>query len=88
METCQYCGVKHFKNECANPKGNKMKALLTVVLLAFASSSFAAAEVKEVCRDKTDSKGAVVKGKDGKPIQLCKKIKVHKKHEGTKVPTK
>ena len=50
--------------------------------------SHASAEVKEVCRDKTDAKGAVVKGKDGKPVQVCKKIKVHKKHEGTKVPTK
>ena len=66
-----------------------MKKLLLVVALAFgAQAVYATAEVKEVCKDKTDSKGAVVKGKDGKPIQLCKKIKVHKKHEGTKVPTK
>ena len=65
-----------------------MKHLIAIVLVAFTSSVSATAEVKEVCRDKTDSKGAVVKGKDGKPIQLCKKIKVHKKHEGTKVPTK
>lgn len=65
-----------------------MKKLLAVLLVAVTSTAWATAEVKEVCRDKTDSKGAVVKGKDGKPIQLCKKIKVHKKHEGTKVPTK
>jgi hypothetical protein len=25
-------------------------------------------------------------GKDGKPVQECKKIKVHKKLEGTEVP--
>ena len=66
-----------------------MKKLLLVVALAFgAQAVYAEAEVKEVCRDKTDAKGAVVKGKDGKPVQVCKKIKVHKKHEGTKVPTK
>ena len=65
-----------------------MKHLLTLLLVAVTSTAWATAEVKEVCKDKTDSKGAVVKGKDGKPIQLCKKIKVHKKHEGTKVPTK
>ena len=65
-----------------------MKHLIALLLVAFTSIAFAEAEVKEVCRDKTDAKGAVVKGKDGKPVQVCKKIKVHKKHEGTKVPTK
>ena len=65
-----------------------MKFIIATLLVAFTSTVYATAETKEVCRDKTDSKGAVVKGKDGKPIQLCKKIKVHKKHEGTKVPTK
>ena len=66
----------------------KMKSLVSLLLVAFTSVAFAKAEVKEVCKDKTDAKGAVVKGKDGKPVQVCKKIKVHKKHEGTKVPTK
>jgi hypothetical protein len=65
-----------------------MKALLTVVLMAFATASFATPEIKEVCKDKKDAKGQVVKGKDGKPVQVCKKIKIHKKHEGTKVPPK
>lgn len=65
-----------------------MKHLLAILLVAFSSTAFAAAETKEVCRDKTDAKGAVVKGKDGKPVQVCKKIKIHKKHEGTKVPAK
>ena len=65
-----------------------MKHLIAILLVTFTSSVYAVAEVKEVCKDKTDSKGAVVKGKDGKPVQVCKKIKVHKKHEGTKVPTK
>ena len=58
------------------------------MLSLFAVSSMAAGEVKKVCKDKVDAKGAVVKGKDGKPVQECKKIKVHKKLEGTPVPEK
>ena len=65
-----------------------MKHLLAVLLVAFTSTAFAEAQIKEVCKDKKDAKGQVVNGKDGKPIQVCKKIKVHKKHEGTKVPDK
>ena len=65
-----------------------MKHLIATLLIAFTSTAWATAEVKEVCKDKTDAKGAVVKGKDGKPVQVCKKIKVHKKFEGTKVPGK
>ena len=65
-----------------------MKHLIAIVLVAFSSTVFAEAEIKEVCKDKTDAKGQVVNGKDGKPVQVCKKIKVHKKLEGTKVPDK
>jgi len=58
------------------------------MLSLFAVSSMAAGEVKKVCKDKVDAKGQVVKGKDGKPVQECKEIKVHKKLEGTPVPEK
>ena len=64
----------------------KLLALLVVGMIA--STAFAEAEVKEVCHDKLDKKGQVVKGKDSKAVQDCKKIKVHKKLEGTKVPPK
>lgn len=63
-----------------------MKHLIALLTLAFASTAFATAEVKEVCHDKVDKAGKVVNGKDGKPVQECKKIKVHKKLEGTEVP--
>jgi len=43
-------------------------------------------DLQEVCKDKVDKAGKVVNGKDGKPVQVCKKIKVHKKLEGTEVP--
>jgi hypothetical protein len=65
-----------------------MKSLLAVLLVAFTSVAFAEAKIKEVCKDKKTASGQVVKGKDGKPVQVCKKIKVHKKYEGTKVPDK
>jgi hypothetical protein len=64
------------------------KLILASILSLFAVSSFAGGEMKEVCRDKKDKAGKVVNGKDGKPVQECKKIKVHKKLEGTEIPEK
>lgn len=64
------------------------KLLASLLIAAFAGSAFAGGEMKEVCKDKTDAKGNVVNGKDGKPVQVCKTIKVHKKFEGEKVPEK
>jgi hypothetical protein len=63
-----------------------MKKLLAVLAIAFASTAYAGGEIKEVCTDKKDKAGKVVNGKDGKPVQECKNIKVHKKVEGEKVP--
>mgnify|MGYP003353769108 CR=1 FL=1 len=65
-----------------------MKKLLGLVALCLATTTFAGGEMKEVCTDKKDKAGNVVKDKDGKPVQECKQIKVHKKFEGTKVPEK
>jgi hypothetical protein len=64
------------------------KVIIASILSLFAVSSFAAGEMKEVCKDKLDKAGKVIKGKDGKPVQECKTIKVHKKLEGTPVPEK
>jgi hypothetical protein len=63
-----------------------MKKLLALLALCVASTAFAGGEMKEVCKDKTDKAGKVVNDKAGKPVQVCKKIKVHKKVEGEKVP--
>lgn len=63
-------------------------AAITLALFFTATSALAGGEIKEVCNDKLDKAGKVVRGKDGKPVQECKKIKVHKKLEGTKVPDK
>jgi hypothetical protein len=65
-----------------------MKQVLIMLTLVLATTAYAGGEEKKVCEDKKDSKGAVVKGKDGKAVQTCKTIKVHKKLEGTEVPTK
>ena len=56
--------------------------------LAVASTTYAGGEEKKVCEDKKDKAGKVVNDKAGKPVQVCKTIKVHKKVEGDKVPTK
>ena len=65
-----------------------MKKFLAIVSIAFASNVYAV-EVKEVCRDKVDKAGKpVLDKKTNKPVQDCKKIKVHKKLEGTEVPVK
>ena len=66
--------------------GDKMKKLLALLALCVASTAFAGGEVKEVCEAQKDKKGNVVKNKDGSEKQVCKKIKVHKKVEGDKVP--
>jgi hypothetical protein len=64
-----------------------MKHLLALLLISsLAGPALAAGEKKEVCKDMTDKAGKVVNGKDGKPKQVCKVIKVHKKVEGEKVP--
>ena len=66
-----------------------MPIVLGLSLLLFANLGHAAAEIKEVCKDRKDKAGKVVMDKKtNKPAQDCKKIKVHKKLEGTKVPEK
>ena len=65
-----------------------MKKLLALLTIALASTAYAGGEKKQVCEDVKDKKGNVVKNKDGSTKQACKTIKVHKKVEGEKVPTK
>ena len=62
--------------------------LVGIGLLFMANLAHAEGTVKEVCKDRLDKAGKVVKDKSGKVRQDCKKIKVHKKLEGTKVPEK
>ena len=65
-----------------------MNKLLAVLLVGLVSGTvYAGGEIKEVCKDKLDKAGKPVM-KDGKAVQACKKIKVHKKLEGTEVPIK
>lgn len=45
-------------------------------------------KTKQVCKDVVGKDGKTVKNKDGTAKQACKTIKVHKKLEGTPVPTK
>jgi len=60
-----------------------MKTITTIflILCLLATPAFAGGEMKEVCKEVTDKK-------TGKTKQECKKVKVHQKLEGTKVPEK
>jgi hypothetical protein len=64
-----------------------MKKFLAI-LVASLALTVSAAETKKVCVDKLTKDGKVLIGKDGKPQQDCREIKIHKKLEGTKVPEK
>jgi uncharacterized protein YpuA (DUF1002 family) len=68
-----------------------MKKLLSIITATVALTmalTVAAAETKKVCIDRIGKDGKVVLGKDGKPAQDCKEMKIHKKLDGTKVPEK
>ena len=59
-----------------------------LIAIASASLAFAAGEEQTVCVDKIGKDGKAVVGKDGKPQQDCKVIRIHKKLEGTEIPVK
>ena len=65
-----------------------MKLILALVAsLALVGTAYAGGEMKEVCTPKVDKAGKpVMDKKTGKQAEDCKKIKVHKKVEGEKVP--
>lgn len=68
-----------------------MKTILTTLILLSVSlfnSSYAGGTIKEVCKDKTDKNGKVILNADGSSQKTCKKIKVHQKVEGDKIPSK
>jgi hypothetical protein len=64
-----------------------MKKIILALGLSVSLFSYAA-ETTKVCVDVKDKQGQVVKDKNGKPKQNCKEMKVHKKLEGTEVPSK
>jgi hypothetical protein len=64
-----------------------MKTLFAIIILGVAASA-SAAETKQVCTPIKDKAGHVVLNKDGTSKQTCRTIKVHKKYDGTVVPTK
>lgn len=67
---------------------NYILSVFALILLIATNPAYAEGKTKEVCRDKVDKAGKVVKDKSGKTAQVCKKIKVHKKVDGTRVPEK
>ena len=55
-----------------------MKYLIATLLGLAMTSAYAGGEMKKVCHDEE---------KKGKTVEVCKTIKVHKKLEGTEIPT-
>jgi hypothetical protein len=64
-----------------------LAVIYSICLVATTNMAHAEAVVKEVCHDKVGKDGKPVM-KDGKPVQECKKVKTHKKLEGTDIPPK
>jgi len=67
---------------------NYIVSVFALILLIATNPAYAEAKTKEVCRDKVDKAGQIVRDKSGKTTKVCKKVKVHKKVDGTKVPEK
>ena len=59
----------------------------TFLLGATAAEASNPPKTKVVCKQVIGKNGKPVKNKDGSIQKTCKTIKVHKKYEGTKVPT-
>jgi hypothetical protein len=58
---------------------NIIKIVLLSISMLTVNLTWAGGEIKEVCTKEV---------KKGKEVEVCKKIKVHKKLDGTKVPPK
>jgi hypothetical protein len=67
---------------------NYIVSVFALILLIATNPAYAEGKTKEVCRDKVDKAGNVVRDKSGKTTKVCKKVKVHKKVDGTQVPEK
>jgi len=67
---------------------NYIVSVFALILLIATNPAYAEGKTKEVCRDKVDKAGNVVRDKSGKTTKVCKKVKVHKKVDGTRVPEK
>lgn len=62
--------------------------VLVAIAITLAVPAQAEVKTKEVCKDVVGKDNKPVKNKDGSVKQSCKTVKVHKKLEGTPVPTK
>jgi hypothetical protein len=69
---------------------NNLAVAFLTALIVISSPSYAAdaPNIKTVCRDVKNKNGKLVKDVNGKIKQTCKKVRIHKKFKGTRVPDK
>ena len=65
-----------------------MKRIFAIITLSLVTAAAQAVETKQICTDVKDRAGHTVLNKDGTTKQTCRTIKVHKKYDGTTVPTR
>ena len=65
-----------------------MKRILVIITLSLVTTAAQAAETKQICTDVKTPAGHAVLNKDGTAKKTCRTIKVHKKYDGTTVPTR
>jgi hypothetical protein len=66
-----------------------MKQLLALAVTAMIATAAMSADTKTVCKDVKRKDGTpLVDKKTGKTVRECKQVRVHKKVDGTPVPTK
>lgn len=77
---------------CAGDTSERVSKMPEIEIIQVAQASAPAekkeAVTKRVCIDRITKDGKPVLGKDGKPLQDCREMKIHKKLEGTVVPQK
>ena len=65
-----------------------MKVFLSVLMLSFGIAFATSSAALTVEKPKTKKVCKETKNAQGTPKEVCKTIKIHKKHEGTKGPEK
>lgn len=62
-------------------------AAVAVAAVTVSVPAQAQVKTKKVCKNAIDKAGRPLKLRDGSVKQICKTIRIHKKHKGTAIPS-